>query len=143
MSVLTWITRFGLAAAILLFTQSSFAWQTNPIKDKVNPIPAGKTATTAYSHKYKFDQASTLSGITLQPEKSSGTVLLKFDQLLTEPGTLLVKNSSGKVLYTNLLQPETERKTHTMNIGKLLPGLYSIEVKTAETTFWKKVRVRN
>ena len=142
MKIATTFRLFCIAAFLFLVGENIFAQPTllakskknqKEIKNKTNPDPRPK---------YNFHEATTLSGITLQPDKSTGNVTLRFDQPLNETGTLSVKNTAGKVLYSNLLQPEKERVTHTMNIGKLTPGLYSIEVKTAQTTFWKKIRVR-
>ena len=129
------ITRFVLAVAFIIFAGNSWALQSVGGKDKPK---SSKTD----NPKYKFHEASTLSGIVVQPNKNTGTFLLKFDQLLTETGILQVKNTAGKVLYASTLLPASERSTHTMDIGRLNPGVYSIEVKTAETTFWKKVRIR-
>ena len=142
MKVLSFFSCLGLATGLLFYTGDARAGQTVPVKEKITSRPAMNTDPVPAGQKYNFHEASSLSGIALRPDRSTGNILLLFDQRLTEPGTLLVKNTAGKVLYTNVLQPEKERRTHTMNIGKLTPGIYSIEVKTAETTFWKKVRVR-
>lgn len=117
-----------------------------PVKESFGAHPNKKYLKNLISQqpdpKYKYHQASTLSGITLQPNRRTGTFTLKFDQQLTAPGKLEVKNSAGKVFYSGILEASKELITRTLDIGKLYPGLYLIEVKTAGTTFWKKVRVR-
>lgn len=92
--------------------------------------------------KYKLHEAATLSGIQVKPNPKTGTYLLAFDQLLTETGWLQVKNTAGKVLFARSLQPARGGMAQILDIGRLSPGLYSIEVKTAATTFWKKIRIR-
>jgi hypothetical protein len=92
--------------------------------------------------KYKFHEAATLSGIQVRPNKKTGTFLLTFDQLLTETGWLQVKNTAGKVLFSRTIQPARGGMAQILDIGRLNPGLYSIEVKTVATTFWKKIRIR-
>ena len=91
--------------------------------------------------KYKYYEASSLSGIDLQANKKTKSFTLKFDQHLTETGILEVKNAANQVLFTRLLAANTQPLTRTYELGQLKPGLYSIEVKTPDTTFWKKVRI--
>jgi hypothetical protein len=134
------LTYFGLALAIILQAGSTYAFQVGDGKNKLTKDDPAKRK--AVNSKFKFDKASTLSGIELQPKKTTGTFLLTFDQHLTETGTLLVKNIAGKVLYTSLIIPDKTQPFHSMDIGKLTPGVYSIEVKTSDMTFWKKVRIR-
>ncbi len=131
------IVSLALAFVLWLPGKESFASQPNfqNIQNKTNQQPEPKS-------KYKYHEASTLSGITLQSNRRTGTFTLKFDQQLTEPGKLEVKNSAGKVFYSGVLEASKALITRTLDIGKLYPGLYLIEVKTADTTFWKKVRVR-
>lgn len=92
--------------------------------------------------RYKFHEAATLSGIDLKANKKSSTFTLKFDQRLYEPGILEVKNAANQVLFTRALAANNEPLTRTFQLGRLKPGLYSIVVKTTDTTFWKKVRIR-
>ncbi len=127
---------FGFLAIFTAFTTLSFAQQTASNKT------IAQVKKTDDPNKYKFYNAATLSGIDLKQDKNSGNFLLNFDQQLTETGTVSVKNSAGKVLFTNLLAPNTEHQTRTMDVGKLSAGIYAIEVKTSDTTFWKKVRIR-
>ena len=129
------VTGLGLTLTFILFNQDSFASQTS-LSYK------SKATQHAPKPKYKYHEASTLSGINIQPDKKNGTFILKFDQYLTELGVLHVINNSGKVVYAKSLEPTKESATHTMNVGRLNPGIYSIEVKTSDTTFWKKVRIK-
>jgi hypothetical protein len=142
MRIATIFRLFSLAAALFLMAENIFAWPIVRVNFQNNEPGNNKKANPDPRPKYNFHEASSLSGITLQPDKNSGHLILRFDQQLNETGTLSVKNTAGKVLYSSLLQPEKVRTARTMNIGKLIPGLYSIEVKTAQTTFWKKIRVR-
>ena len=127
----------ALTIVLLLNGKESLAsqpdFQNNPNKTNQQPEPKSK---------FKYHEASTLSGIMLQPNRRTGTFTLKFDQQLTEPGKLEVKNSAGKVFYSGILEASKAFISRTLDIGKLYPGLYLIEVKTADTTFWKQVRVR-
>jgi len=91
--------------------------------------------------KYKYHEASTLSGIDLQANKKTRSFTLKFDQHLSETGILEVKNAANQVLFTRVLAANTGPLTRTYELGQLKPGLYSIEVKTPDTTFWKKVKI--
>ena len=133
------LTCLGLALAVVLHAGETRAFQGSGKDKEKNQQLAKKND----EPKYKYYEASTLSGIDLQPNVKTGTFILKFDQQLTESGTLVIKNMAGKVLYTNLIGEGTDSLTRTMDVGKLRPGLYSIEVKTSDTTFWKKVRIKS
>ncbi|WP_051360074.1 T9SS type A sorting domain-containing protein [Adhaeribacter aquaticus] len=128
------IACLGLALSVLLVAGESRASHVNPHNQSVQKDdPKGK---------YKYYAASSLSGIHILPNKASGTFLLTFDQHISEMGSLLIKDTSGKVIYTGLVNPGPGNTARTMDVGKLTPGLYTIEVKSADTTFWKKVRIR-
>ena len=129
------VAGLGLTFNFILFTQNSFA---SPVSGK----DKNKTSQNAPKPKYKYHEASTLSGIDIQQDKKNGTFVLKFDQYLTEFGVLHVINNTGKVVFAKSLEPTKEKLLHTMNVGRLNPGIYSIEVKTTDTTFWKKVRIK-
>ncbi|KAA5547858.1 T9SS type A sorting domain-containing protein [Adhaeribacter rhizoryzae] len=128
-------TCVGLAVALVISAGNTWALQAIGGKDK--PKLSNKD-----NPKYKFHEAATLSGIEVKPNRKTGTFLLIFDQLLTEKGILQVKNTAGQVMFASTFLPALGGSTQTMDIGRLNPGLYSIEVKTSETTFWKKVRIR-
>lgn len=132
MKVAPLFTCLGLTLAVLLSAPESQAFQT-PGKDKAKQQQDDP--------KYKFHEASTLSGIDLQANKKTKTFTLKFDQHLSETGILEVKNAADKVLFTRVLAANTQPQTRAYELGPLKPGLYSIEVKTSDTTFWKKVRI--
>jgi hypothetical protein len=129
MKVFPLLTCLSLALAVLLFPGVSRASHPKAKQQQDDP-------------KYKYDEASTLSGIDLKPDKKSKTFTLQFDQRLYETGILEIKNTANKVLFTRVLAANSEPLTRTYQVGALKPGLYSIEVKTADTTFWKKVRIR-
>jgi len=129
------VTCLGLTFIYLFSAQNSFAFN-NDINDKNKPIQ------NTPKPKYKYHEASSLSGIAIQQDKKNGTFTLKFDQYLSELGVLHLINSTGKIVYAKSLEPTKENLSHTMNVGRLNPGIYSIEVKTSDTTFWKKVRIK-
>jgi len=129
------IAGLGITLSMFLYTQHSFATPLN-FSDKT------KIAQNNPKPKYTYHEASTLSGIDIRPDKRTGTFILKFDQNLTELGVLHVINNAGKVVFAKSLEPTTGTYSHTMNVGRLNPGFYNIEVKTSDTTFWKKVRIK-
>jgi hypothetical protein len=73
------ITCLGLALTMLLYAAESRAM-----------LPAGKDKTkkTQHNPKYKYHEASTLSGIDLKADKKTKKFTLKFDQHLSETGIL-------------------------------------------------------
>lgn len=122
----------GLSLAILLYVGESQAF---PLSGE------DKTKQQQDDPKYKYHEASSLSGIDLQANKKTKSFILKFDQHLSETGILEIKNAANKVLFTRVLAANPEPLTRTYELGQLKPGLYSIEVKTPDTTFWKKVKI--
>ncbi|MDB5263836.1 MAG: hypothetical protein JWQ14_3119 [Adhaeribacter sp.] len=72
---------FGLVVAFNSFAANTWAYQTIVGKDKPGALKKE-------SSKYKYHEASTLSGIMVQENKKTGTFLLKFDQLLNQTGFL-------------------------------------------------------
>ena len=125
-------TCIGFSLAVLLYAQDSQAF----------PAPGKHKAKQQQDDpKYKYHEASTLSGIDLQADKKTKSFTLKFDQHLTETGILEVKNAADKVLFTRVLAANSQPLTRTYELGQLKPGLYSIAVKTSDTTFWKKVKI--
>lgn len=125
-------TCLSVSLALFLFAEESQAFQ-GPGKDKAKQQQDDP--------KYKYHEAATLSGIDLQANKKTKNFILKFDQHLTETGILEVKNAADKVLFTRVLAANPEPLTRSYEIGQLKPGLYSIQVKTSDTTFWKKVKI--
>jgi hypothetical protein len=122
----------GLTLAVLLYAGESQAFQA-PGKDKAKQQQDDP--------KFKYHQASSLSGIDLQADKKTKTFTLTFDQHLSETGILEIKNPANKILFTRVLTANAEPLTRSYEVGQLKPGIYSIEVKTSDTTFWKKVRI--
>jgi hypothetical protein len=133
MKVPSLFTGLGLTLAVLMYAGESLAFPVNG-KDK--------TKQQQDSPKYKYYEASTLSGIDLQADKKTKTFTLKFDQHLSETGILEIKNTANQILFTRVLAANAEPLTRTYEVGQLRPGIYSIEVKTADTTFWKKVKIK-
>jgi hypothetical protein len=82
-----------------------------------------------------------LSGIDLIPNRSTGTFTLELSQELEEPATVKMSNAKKKVVYTSSLAPQGNESVKHLDVGKLSAGVYLVEVKTSNTTYWKKVRV--
>jgi hypothetical protein len=126
------ITCLGLTLAVLLYAGEGRAY---------HPAGKDKTKKNQDNPKYKYHEASTLSGIDLKADKKTKKFTLQFDQHLSETGILEIKNAANEILFTRVLAANTQPLTRTYEVGQLKPGLYSIEVKTSDTTFWKKVRI--
>jgi hypothetical protein len=82
----------------------------------------------------------TLSGIFLNPTKK-GTFVLDFSQDLKENATLQVKNKAGKTVYKRPVSIAKNEKAWQFDLGKLRPDVYSVEVKTSDTTYWTKFKI--
>ena len=128
MKVFSLLTCLGLTLAACLHPEAGRAYHPDAKQQQDDP-------------RYKYDDASTLSGIDLKPDKRSKTFTLLFDQRLYETGILEIKNTANKVLFSRVLAACSEPLTRTFAVGALKPGLYTIEVKTTGTTFWKKIRI--
>lgn len=87
------------------------------------------------------DSLPPLSGIDLVPNGKTGTFSLELSQELEETATVRMTNARKKVVYTNSLAPQKGDSAKLMEVGKLPAGVYLVEVKTSNTTYWKKVRV--
>jgi len=125
-----------LGLAVAFYSNAGTSWAKPVASDQEKNLLIKKD-----DPKYKFHEASSLSGIHLKSNKSTGTFILQLDQHLPEAGLLQIKNTAGKILYSNTLLPSKTPQAHTLDVGKLNPGLYAIEVKTSDATFWKKVRI--
>lgn len=126
------ITCLGLALTLFLYAAESRA---------MLEFGKDKTKKNQDNPKYKYHEASTLSGIALRADKKTKKFTLTFDQQLTETGILEIKNAADEILFTRVLAANSQPLTRTYEIGQLKPGIYSIEVKTSDTTFWKKVKI--
>lgn len=99
--------------------------------------------TNAKKGPEKVIRRETLSGIDLYEEKGkSKDFMLSFQQNLVEDGVLTVANSAGKVLFTKPLTAGDHTLAPPMNLGALRNGVYLVEVKTGNTIYWKKLRVK-
>ncbi|MBC3538868.1 hypothetical protein ACFSC6_03400 [Rufibacter sediminis] len=116
-----------------------------PLQAQNKPNPIQKTPVLAMATPAKGTpvRRETLSGIDLFPEdKKNDVFLLSFQQDMTEDGVLELTNYAGKVLYTKPIPAGDHTLAAPVNIGKLRTGTYLVEVKTATTVYWKKMRVR-
>ncbi|WP_345168506.1 T9SS type A sorting domain-containing protein [Nibribacter koreensis] len=99
--------------------------------------------TNAKKGPEKVIRRETLSGIDLYEEKGkSKDFMLSFQQNLVEDGVLTVANSAGKVLFTKSLTAGDHTLAPPMNLGALRNGVYLVEVKTGNTIYWKKLRIK-
>ncbi len=82
-----------------------------------------------------------LSGLDLIPNRRTGTFGVRVNHRLTQPATLrLIDVKTSRYLKTEFLQPSTAA-TRAVQVGKLAPGEYKMEVVMPDTTYWKTVRV--
>lgn len=84
--------------------------------------------------------SETLSGIHLLPGKK-GNFQLDFKQELKEDARLEIKNKAGKMIYHTPVSIKKNRQAWKFNVGKLRPDIYTVEVKTSDTTYWTKFKV--
>jgi hypothetical protein len=116
--------------------------QTAPAQTSSSQLPASASGQAA-------SNSLTLSGIDLFPNQKQGTFQLRFTQQLkfetdtNETATLLLTDAAGNVIYSDIFNPMVNVPGRPVDVGKLANGIYLIEVKTNETTFWKKVKVNN
>jgi hypothetical protein len=82
-----------------------------------------------------------LSGISVFPNNSTGTYTLHFSQELKEAASLKVTNAKKKIVYTNKLGPQPSNTITAFEVGKLYKGIYLVEVKTSNTTYWKELKI--
>lgn len=83
----------------------------------------------------------TLSGIHLYPVKK-GSFELNFNQELKENAVLEIKNTAGKLVFQKPVSISEKQTSWRYNVGKLKPDLYLIEIKTSDTTYWTKFKVK-
>ncbi|GAB3818241.1 hypothetical protein [Pontibacter rugosus] len=83
----------------------------------------------------------TLSGIHLRPSKK-GNYQLDFTQPLEENALLNITNTAGKLVYQKPVTIKGKRNSWRYQLGKLKPDTYLVEVKTSDTTYWTKFKVK-
>ncbi|RIJ42363.1 hypothetical protein [Pontibacter oryzae] len=116
----------------LFFSSTTFAQST-----ATSPVPQDELAQSLQ----QLGEKETLSGINLVPGRN-GTYQLDFSQQLEEDATLQVKNTAGRLVYQKPLEAGRNRSAWRYQLGKLKPDTYLIEVKTSDTTYWTKFRVK-
>ena len=132
---------------ILFFAASTANAQTTKAQTKVKSeevkikseekISTEKTATPEDTKRVE-----SLSGINLFPDRKTGNFRLRFTQNLKDSANLELKNNAGQILFAKALSASESYTGKPMEIGQLESGIYLIEVKSANTTYWKKVRIR-
>ncbi len=83
----------------------------------------------------------TLSGINLHRAKK-GTYQLDFEKQLKEDALLMITNTAGKKVYEKPIAIADRKNAWRYNVGKLRPDTYLVEVKTSNTTYWTKFKVK-
>ncbi len=84
----------------------------------------------------------TLSGIHLEPTKK-GTYQLDFKQVLKEDAILEITNNAGKLVYQQPISIADSTYRWQFDLGPLRTDSYQVTVKTSDTTYWSKFKVRN
>lgn len=87
-------------------------------------------------------RVESLSGINLFPDRKTGNFRIRFTQNLKDSANLELKDDAGQILFAKALSASESYTGKPMEIGPLNSGIYLIEVKSANTTYWKKVRIR-
>ena len=138
---------FFALLGILVFAGTNASAQTTKTQTKVKSedvkikseekITTEKTATPEDTKRVE-----SLSSINLFPDKKTGNFRLRFTQNLKDSANLELKNNAGQILFAKALSASESYTGKPMEIGQLESGIYLIEVKSANTTYWKKVRIR-
>ncbi|ALI98454.1 T9SS type A sorting domain-containing protein [Rufibacter tibetensis] len=135
--------KLNAVGALLLAGMLAFAAVPAQAQNKPKTLPKGTALAMAAPGKDAPVRRETLSGIDLFPQDKKGDVfLLSFQQDLPEAGVLELTNYAGKVLFTKPIPAGDHTLAAPINIGKLGTGTYLVEVKTSNTVYWKKMRVR-
>ncbi|KAA9332769.1 T9SS type A sorting domain-containing protein [Adhaeribacter soli] len=136
------LTLLAFLLMALLFVSKVYAQQTTT-KTKVKTDSTKVKSETVANTPEKEDRVESLSGINLFPNRKTQSFNFRFTQPLKDTANVELKNASGKVIYTQALLPEEMPMAKPVDLGKLSNGIYLIEVRSANTTYWKKVKVRN
>lgn len=126
-----------------LLVASKVSAQQTTTKTKIKTDTTKVKSETVVTTPEKEDRVESLSGINLFPNRKTQSFQFRFTQPLKDTANVALKNASGKTIYAQALLPEQMPMAKPVDIGKLSNGIYLIEVKSANTTYWKKVRVRN
>ena len=122
---------FGVANAQTTKTQTKAKTEAVKIKSEEKVIPAPEAK-----------RVESLSGINLFPDRKTGNFRIRFTQNLKDSANLELKNDAGQILFAKALSASESYTGKPMEIGALNSGIYLIEVKSANTVYWKKVRIR-
>lgn len=90
--------------------------------------------------EYEIAGEETVSGINIYPHERKKAFMLAFTEtILKEKARLTLSKENGDVIFSRVVEPGKGLKP--TSLGDLTEGIYMVEVKTADTTFWKKVRI--
>lgn len=129
---------FSITTAHAQTTKTQTKVKTEDVKIKSEAKSQPEKATPAAEDK----RVESLSGIHLFPDRKTGNFRLRFTQNLKDSANLELKNNAGQVLFAKALSASESYTGKPMELGQLDAGLYLIEVKSANTVYWKKVRIR-
>ncbi len=127
-----------------LLTLSAISLQVSAQSDAVPVPPQSKELilVTADSDS-TASPLETLSGIHLQRvKKGKGDYQLNFQQELKENATLLITTKAGRKVYHKPINITDRKTAWSYNVGKLKPGIYNVQVKTSDTTYWTSFKIR-
>jgi hypothetical protein len=116
--------------------------QTKVKSEEVKIKSEDKISTDKITSSEENQRVESLSGINLFPDKKTGNFRLRFTQNLKDSANLELKNNAGEVLFAKALSASESYTGKPMELGNLDAGIYLIEVKSANKTYWKKVRIR-
>lgn len=138
---------FFALLGILLFAGNNANAQTTKAQTKVKTDEVkikseAKTETSKVPPAAENKRVESLSGINLFPDRKTGNFRIRFTQNLKDSANLELKNDTGQILFAKALSASESYTGKPMEIGQLESGIYLIEVKSANTTYWKKVRIR-
>ena len=137
---------FALLGILILAGTNTNA-QTTKTQTKVKTDVAkikseDKVVTEKVAPATENKRVESLSGINLFPDRKTGNFRLRFTQNLKDSANLELKNDAGQILFAKALSAAESYTGKPMELGQLESGIYLIEVKSANTTYWKKVRIR-
>ncbi|MDX5347990.1 MAG: T9SS type A sorting domain-containing protein [Hymenobacteraceae bacterium] len=103
--------------------------------------PALSQAAVSTNSTALSDEHDSLSGIELFQNSKDKAFYISYSKPVTESGELVVTDQAGKIIYNQELKPGSSHVAKSYKVGNLPGGIYTIEVKTANKTYWKKIKI--
>lgn len=127
------VLRLIFAFSLTIITVNVKAQETIPVgNDQVTVNISPDTS------KYKTES---FSGINLYPAKH-GNYNLLFEQDLYEDAVLEITNTAGELVFQKPVKYSKRRKSWRYPIGKIEPDTYLVTVKTSNTTYWSRFKIK-